>query len=180
MNLPNLLSIFRIVLIPVFSYVYLTAQEQPWFYIAALILLISGLTDLLDGLIARKFNLVTQLGKILDPLADKLTQAAACIVLGIRNPGFWLILALFIVKELLMLAAGVKLYRRDHRLDGARWFGKLYTVVFYVIMLMIVAFPNLESTWVFGLLLVMAGFMLFAFVMYIPVFLKLNRRDGPK
>lgn len=176
MNAPNLLSLLRIALIPVFAGVYLTAQAQPWFYIAALILLLSGITDLLDGLIARKCNMVTQLGKILDPLADKLTQAAACIVLGVRNPEFWVILALFLVKELLMLAAGLKLYRRDKSLDGSKWFGKLYTVVFYVIMLLVIAFPNLKTPLVFGLLVVMAVFMLFAFFMYIPVFLRLNRK----
>ncbi|WP_312644775.1 CDP-alcohol phosphatidyltransferase family protein [Hydrogenoanaerobacterium sp.] len=176
MNIPNMLSVFRIALIPVFGYVYLNANEQPWFYIAALILLISGITDFLDGVIARKFNMITQLGKILDPLADKLTQAAVCILLGVRYPEFWVILALFIIKELIMLAAGLKLYRRDKRLDGSKWFGKLYTVVFYVVMLMIIGFPNLKTQLVFGLLVVMAMFMLFAFLMYIPVFIKLNKK----
>lgn len=175
MNIPNMLSVFRIALIPVFGFVYLGAKEQPWFYIAALILLVSGITDLLDGLIARKFNMVTPLGKVLDPVADKLTQAATCIFLGVRNPEFWLILALFLVKELVMLLAGIKIYRRDKALDGSKWFGKLYTVVFYVIMLLIIAFPNLKTPLVFALLCIMAAFMLFAFIMYVPVFLRLNK-----
>ncbi|RPF47661.1 cardiolipin synthase [Hydrogenoanaerobacterium saccharovorans] len=176
MNIPNILSVFRIALIPIFGYVYLNAQEQPWFYVAALILLLSGITDFLDGVIARKFNMITQLGKILDPLADKLTQAAACIMLGIRNPEFWVILALFIIKEIIMLLAGLKIYRRDKELEGSKWFGKLYTVVFYIIMLMIIGFPNLKTQLVFSLLVIMAVFMLFAFFMYIPVFLKLNKK----
>lgn len=177
MNIPNMLSVFRIGLIPVFGFVYLNATNQTWFYAAALILLVSGVTDLLDGFIARKFNMITPLGKMLDPLADKLTQAAVCILLGVRNPEFWVILGLFIIKELVMLAAGVKLYRRDKALDGSKWFGKLYTVVFYVIMLLIIALPGLKKQLVFGLLCVMAIFMLFAFLMYVPVFLKLNRKD---
>lgn len=177
MNLPNLLSVFRIALIPVFGGVFLTAQGQPGYYIAALILLFSGITDLLDGMIARKFNLVTPLGKVLDPLADKLTQAATCIMLGIKYPELWLILGIFILKELIMLAAGVKLYRRYKELDGSKWFGKLYTVVFYVVMLLIVAFPNLKTPLVVGLLLIMAVFMLLAFILYIPVFLRLNKKE---
>lgn len=176
MNIPNLLSVFRIALIPVFGVVYLNAQGQPWFYVAALILLLSAVTDILDGVIARKCNMITPLGKVLDPLADKLTQAAVCVMLCLRVPEFWFVVAVILVKELLMLAAGLKVYHIYRELDGSRWFGKLYTVVFYVIMLLIIAFPNLKQQLAFGMLLIMVCFMLFAFFMYIPVFMKLTRK----
>ena len=177
MNWPNALSILRIAFLPMFGFLYYNAKNPLWYLLAALVLLLSGITDLLDGFLARKLGQVTQLGKLLDPLADKLTQATVCILLGIRMPEFRVLLALFILKEALMLAAGFKLYRKNKSLDGSRWFGKLYTVVFYVIMLLVVAFPGLKSALVFGLLIVMAAFMLFAFVMYLPVFFSLWRGE---
>ena len=78
MSIPNILSIFRIVLIPVFIVCYLMLpDEMGW--VPALVLVVSGATDVVDGYIARHFNMVTQLGKVLDPLADKLTLAAVVI-----------------------------------------------------------------------------------------------------
>ena len=73
-TIPNMLSIFRLVLIPVYIYIYLNATESYHYSIAAGILAISCLTDMIDGKIARKFNMISELGKVLDPLADKLTQ----------------------------------------------------------------------------------------------------------
>ena len=176
-KLPNILSIVRLLLIPVFVNVYLRAEEQPWFYISAGILLLSGLTDLLDGLIARRFHLITPLGKILDPLADKLTQATVCICLAVRIPQLWMILVIFIAKEVIMLLAGAGLYRRHRHIDGAKWFGKLYTVVFYLFMLIIVAVPSWSMTTLIWMLCVVGVFMLFAFVMYLPVFWRIVKRD---
>ena len=177
MNIPNMLSVFRIMLIPVFGVVYMQASEQPWFYVAALILLLSAVTDILDGIIARKYNMITPLGKVLDPFADKLTQAVVCILFSLRNPEFWFVVVLILAKELLMLAAGLKIYHIYKELNNSKWFGKLYTVVFYVIMLMIIAFPNLKTQLTMGLLIVMVFFMLFAFFMYIPVFIRLIKKS---
>ena len=81
MNVPNALSTMRIVLIPFFLYTYLTAQHESQYVAAAVILAVSGLTDTVDGWIARHFNMITQLGKILDPVADKLTLAAVVAAL---------------------------------------------------------------------------------------------------
>ena len=83
-SIPNILSYIRILLIPVFAYCYLTANTDGDYYFAAVILLFSGLTDMADGMIARKFGMITYLGKILDPLADKLTQATVAVCLAIR------------------------------------------------------------------------------------------------
>ena len=138
MNLPNLLSIFRIVLIPVFSYVYLTAQEQPWFYIAALILLVSGLTDLLDGLIARKFNLVTQLGKILDPLADKMLTTAA--FLGFLAAGRLDVWAVMIILTREFMVTSVRLVAaKDGTVIAASLAGKAKTVAQFASILYMLA-----------------------------------------
>ena len=86
MTIPNILSLFRIFLIPVFLIIYLTQDNQPYFIISALILLLSGITDVLDGYIARKFKMTSELGKVLDPFADKMTQIAilAALIKGAK------------------------------------------------------------------------------------------------
>lgn len=176
MGIPNILSVCRILLIPAFLWVYLTAGEQKGFLLAACILLVSGLTDLLDGWIARRFNMITALGRVLDPLADKLTQAAVCIALAIRYPQLTFLLVVFVIKELLMLIGGFKLLRKNRDITGSRWFGKLYTFVFYAVTLFVVGHQGLSERTVFWLLVITAGFMVFSFVMYVPVFLHLNRK----
>lgn len=176
-NLPNLLSVFRILLIPAFLYCYLTAKSQPVFYAASGILVLSGLTDVADGLIARKFGLVSRLGKILDPLADKFTQAAVCIAVAIKLPQLAFLLAIFVVKEFVMLIAGARLLRLHKTIQGSMWFGKLATGVFYVVMFCIVTFPSI-GTWASLLLvLIAAAFMVFAFCMYIPVYLQAFKQN---
>ena len=101
-SIPNILCYFRILLIPVFMISYINAKETRDYYFAAFIVLLSGLTDFADGFIARHFNMVTELGKAIDPVADKLSQAAIVISLMIRiEPMRWLFL-LFAVKELFM------------------------------------------------------------------------------
>lgn len=85
-SIPNVLGYIRILLIPLFVWRYLTAQSGADYYTAAGIVLLSGLTDLFDGLIARRFHMITELGKVLDPIADKLTQAAIvfCLMFRVR------------------------------------------------------------------------------------------------
>lgn len=176
MSIPNWLSILRMAMIPAFAAVYLTASEQPWFIVAAGILLASGLTDVADGIIARRFGMETRLGRILDPLADKLTQITVALCLWLRFPQLWLLFVVLLGKELLQLTAGLALLRINRDMAGAKWFGKLYTVVFYLATLVLVAFPQMGG-WLPGLLagLVILA-MLFALAMYIPVFLRLCRK----
>ena len=85
-TIPNLLCYFRILLVPAFLYVFLNAANREDYLFAAGIILIGGITDFLDGFIARKFNMITQLGKLIDPVADKLMQLAIIAVLAIRFP----------------------------------------------------------------------------------------------
>ena len=111
-SIPNLLSLLRILLIPVYIVLYLEAH----YYVAGGILAVSCLTDLLDGKIARHFDMVTTLGKILDPLADKLTQFALIVCLMVRYPILWTVLVLFVVKESFQMVAGVINFSRGHML----------------------------------------------------------------
>ena len=181
LNIPNMLSIFRIILIPVFLILYIGAKEQPYFIIAAAILLLSGLTDVLDGYIARRYKMVTQLGKIIDPLADKLTQLSVCVAVSLRYPWLTIFLGIVIIKELLMLIAGTRLMVKKVKITSSQWFGKAGTVIFYIAMLLIVALPNLPHALVYTLVIISAFFMIFAFVMYIPVFIRLIKSpEEPK
>lgn len=140
-TIPNWLCFIRIALIPVFTALFVKEQ-----YIAAFItMIVAALTDVFDGKIARKFNMVSNLGKILDPIADKLSQIAIVIILLVK---FWdgplkYILFLFIFKELLMIIGAGILMAKGMRPVAAEVWGKLATVVFYTFMITIIAIgPN--------------------------------------
>ena len=140
-TIPNWLCFIRIALIPVFTALFVKEQ-----YIAAFItMIVAALTDVFDGKIARKFNMVSNLGKILDPIADKLSQIAIVIILLVK---FWdgplkYILYLFIFKELLMVIGAGILMAKGMRPVAAEVWGKLATVVFYTFMITIIAIgPN--------------------------------------
>jgi cardiolipin synthase len=140
-TIPNWLCFIRIALIPVFTALFVKEQ-----YIAAFItMIVAALTDVFDGKIARKFNMVSNLGKILDPIADKLSQIAIVIILLVK---FWdgplkYILFLFIFKELLMIIGAGILMSKGMRPVAAEVWGKLATVVFYTFMITIIAIgPN--------------------------------------
>ncbi len=173
LNIPNTLSLIRILLIPLFLWKFLSANTQLDYTFSAAILAVSGFTDTVDGAIARKFNMITQLGKILDPLADKLTLASVITALWIKRPYLWWLCALLILKELLMLVGGLRLHTRKVTIEGSKWFGKLATVMFYIIMIVIVAVPVLEDHTIAGLLLFLLMFMLFAFLQYALLFRRL-------
>ena len=136
-TVPNWLCFLRIALIPVFSYLFIKEYYIPAF----IIMIIAALTDLFDGKIARKFNQVSNLGKMLDPIADKLSQMAIVIILIYKYWGTFLkyILIMFIVKELIMLGGGALLLAKGLRPSAADIWGKVSTTVFYVFMIAIIA-----------------------------------------
>lgn len=173
-SIPNILSYIRILLIPVFAYRYLTAKTIWDYYFAAIILLLSGLTDMADGMIARKFGMITYLGKILDPVADKLTQATVAVCLAIRVKWMPLLLCVFLIKELTTAFGGLKLMHDGVRLVGAKWFGKLSTAVFYVVMILIVGLPMMGETTRTVFIFISTLFLAFSFINYIPVFFRLK------
>ena len=128
MSIPNIISIVRIFLVPVFCVMYFT----PGMKIASLFVLIaSGLSDLVDGYIARKFNQITDLGKVLDPIADKLFHIStiACLCID-RVVGYWL-LVVVVAKELFMICGGVILYKKNHAVIASKWYGKLSSSLFF-------------------------------------------------
>lgn len=134
-TIPNILSVFRIVLAPVFAYFYFSDMQNHYVW-ATVILLVSGATDILDGVIARKFNLITTLGKILDPIADKLTQAFIIVCLFINHYNdkdsllVYVVILLF-AKEFTMLLGAIVLFKSGTRTSSSKWWGKLGTVLVY-------------------------------------------------
>jgi cardiolipin synthase len=149
---------------------------------AVFVLVLSGLTDMLDGMIARNLNQFTELGQMLDPLSDKLTQAAVVICFAIKDPMLMPLLAIFLVKEISMVTGGIYLIRRHKKPGGSQWYGKLATVVFYISFTAIVIYRinGNDSILVPVILLsITAAFMIYAFVRYIKIFFYILRSDDP-
>jgi len=180
-NIPNSLCYLRILLIPIFMYFFVTADQQNLsrYYISAIIILVSGITDMLDGFIARRFNMITELGKTLDPIADKLTQLAIAVAISIKFPAILVLVGIVFVKELVMGIFCLVLIRQKKKPDGAMWFGKISTWVYYVAMFTIVVIPKTPQNDVFVYLLAgTAGvFMLFAFILYLRFFKKIQKGE---
>ena len=180
-TIPNILGYFRILLIPCFVYKYMTATSLSDYYAAAILVGVSSITDMFDGLIARKYNMITELGKLLDPLADKLTQCALLICL-LRYKFMYYLLALFVVKESFMAIMGlVMLKHNGKKLNGAKWFGKVSTALVYVVMFILflkpIFFSQMQEQTVNLLILTCGVAMLATLVLYIPVFSKMYLED---
>lgn len=176
LSVPNIMGYFRILLIPVFMYFYFTAQELCDYYVVAVIVIVSSVTDLFDGVIARKFDMVTELGKFLDPVADKLTHFALVICLSSRYHLLYIVLVLMIIKEGFMGVMGlITIKRKGKKLDGAMWYGKLCTGTLFVTMALLLLFPELNLIIVNVLICICLCTMLFALAMYIPVFIHMNQ-----
>ncbi len=142
LTIPNLLSFFRISLIPVFAWSYCVKRDNT---LTAIFLLLSGATDIIDGFIARTFHMVSDLGKVLDPVADKLTQATMLICLMTRFPLMTIPLAVMAVKELYMAISGYIVIRKTGVVPCADWHGKVATVLLYGMMILHVFWPELPS-----------------------------------
>ena len=165
-TIPNILSYIRILMIPLYVYLYITANEQVEYYWAAGVLVLSALTDSLDGIIARETGQITDLGKVVDPLADKLTKVAVIGAMFFERPYILPLLILFIVKELFLLINNLVLYRYDIKMDGSMWFGKVATAVFYISMFLLVIFPTLDQSGSMPLIIITAAFQIIALIGY--------------
>jgi len=171
-TIPNLLSLFRLVLIPVYVAIYLNAHDSADYFLAAAILAVSCLTDMIDGKIARHFNMISTVGKILDPVADKATQFTLIICLSLKYPVLWYLVALFFVKESFQLIAGGIRLRKGRMLKGALLSGKICTTVLFLSLIIMVLLPGLDNKYVYGIAVVDTIVMLFAFGDYILAYFK--------
>ena len=165
-TIPNLLSLFRLVLIPVYIILYLNATDAADYILAAAILAVSCITDMIDGKIARHFNLISTVGKILDPVADKATQFSLIICLALKYPVLWYLVVLFVIKEGFMLIAGGLRLKKGKMLKGALMSGKVCTTVLFISLILMVLLPNLNNFTVNTIAVIDTLFMLFAFADY--------------
>lgn len=175
-TIPNLLSLFRLVLIPVYILIYLNAKDAADYYLAAGILAVSCLTDMIDGKVARHFNMISTVGKILDPLADKATQFTLIICLTIKYKVLWYLMILFIIKESFQLIAGGVNLRRGKMLKGALFSGKVCTTILFLSLIVLVMLPELKLNIVKIIAVVDVAFMLAAFVDYIIAYFFVESR----
>lgn len=166
-TIPNLLSLFRLLLIPVYVIIYLNAKDSSDYFLAGAILAVSCLTDLIDGKIARHFNMISNLGKLLDPIADKATQFTLILCLVMRYPVLWFLVGLFIVKEGFQLVAGGLSLKKGKVLNGALLTGKICTTVLFISLIIMVLVPTLSHTTVNYIVIVDSVFMLVALIDYI-------------
>ena len=178
-TIPNLLSFFRLILIPVYMVIYLRARDVRDYIIAGTILAVSCLTDMVDGKIARKFNMITTFGKFLDPLADKLTQFSLLLCLAVRYPVLWPVFVLFVLKELFQLFAGILTARHGYILKGALISGKVCTTVLFISLVSMVLFHNMDSSIVSIIAMVDGVFLMVAFADYFITYLGKKSRFQP-
>lgn len=169
-NIPNALSLLRLMLLPLFAVLYLRDQV----YLAGAILLFSGLTDMFDGMIARKCNQITEIGKLLDPIADKVTQIVVLVCLTATSPALLPLFIVCFIKELLQTIGGWILLSRNAVIRSSNWYGKVSTTIFYVAMLLVAVWKDMPRSAMLVIIIVVGVAMLFAFFMYMRVFLKLN------
>ena len=158
-TIPNLLSLLRIAMIPLLLWLYLEKEAYLW---TAAVVVLSGITDIVDGIIARKYGLISDLGKALDPVADKLTQIAMLYCLGTSFPEIQILLVILVVKEVVTGIMSLVSIRKTGKVEGAQWHGKVTTVLLYAMII------DRIIPWLFSIALTVAcaGMMVFSMVMY--------------
>ncbi len=131
-HIPNILTIFRIVCVPGLVFFIIFGNRGIQYWIAAFaILLITGFSDVADGYIARKYNAVSNFGKIMDPIADKLLQYSCLVCLYIYGVVPTIVLPVIFLKELALGIGAILLYKNLHLIKGASWCGKVYTMIYF-------------------------------------------------
>ena len=160
LTLPNLLSFFRLALIPVIVHCY----EQGHYVWAVAFLILSGITDVVDGWIARTFRLVSDFGKALDPIADKLTQAA--LLLCVMPMKLWWVVAVMAFKEISIGILTYQTRKRTGKIFSAGWYGKLCTVVIYFSLFLLMIWRTAPTWFLVSDVLLITGMILLSFIMY--------------
>jgi len=163
LTLPNVLSFARLAMIPVIVWCYCLIRSYSG---AAVLLILSGLTDLADGFIARHFHMISDLGKILDPIADKLTQAAVLFCLATDHVGMMALFVLLFVKEVCMAVLGLVTIKKTGKVNGAVWHGKVTTVLLYMTMTLHILWPQIPAVFSHATILICAAMMLVSFALY--------------
>lgn len=169
-SLPNLISYFRLFLVPVYLYLFLNAKSDSDYYIAAFVVLVSFFSDLIDGIIARRYNMITDFGKILDPIADKITQVALALSITFRYPSVQVLLIALIIKELILGLSGLYMLKRGLKMNGAHIHGKISTVILNATMFILLTFPTISTAVVNILVAVCIIAMATSLILYLRLY----------
>ena len=162
-TIPNLLSLLRLCMIPLIIWLYCTQKN---YALTAVVLVLSGLTDMVDGYIARRFNMVTDLGKALDPVADKLTQASVMFCLLSRFRMMLVPLLLLIFKEVCNGVISLVVIKKTGKVCGADWHGKVCTWLLYALMFVHIVWFDISREWSTALISICVIMMTFSFALY--------------
>lgn len=162
-TIPNLLSLIRLLMIPFIVWLYCILKAYFW---AGVLVIISGLTDVVDGFIARKFGQVSDIGKALDPIADKLTQGAVLLCLLSRFNLMLVPLVILLIKEVTTGALRLFIAKRTHLVHGANWHGKITTVLLYAVIVLHIFWVDIYPEISSASIVITSLMMIFSFVMY--------------
>lgn len=169
-TIPNILTTIRILLIPVVVMLFFRSRTRVDYIITGAVLTFSCITDMFDGLIARKFNMVTTLGQVLDPIADKGTQFSMLICLSSKWPFLWIILPFFIIKECFQIVCALVYFRRGKMLKGALLPGKICTTVIFISMVSIIVFPDIPPALVVCMSILCCILLVISFITYFKAY----------
>lgn len=172
LTIPNIISFFRLILIPIFVFTYFKESITDHYLWSIIIVITSGVSDILDGFIARKFNMVSDVGKVLDPIADKLTQAVVLLCLVINHISILPMFVVLFVKELITLFAAIYLLSNGTKPISSKWFGKLSTVAIFAAMFytLIVDYCSAPKLPLFILVIIAIVCMIISVVGYFKLF----------
>ncbi len=173
-TIPNILTLIRFGMIPIIIWLYMYKED---YFLSAIVIGLSGLTDVVDGFIARKFNMITNIGKIIDPIADKLTQATVIFCLSIRYSAMRALFIAHVIKEFAMGIMGI-ISLKHHEIIGAKWYGKLSTVVLFFITVIHIVFPVVNKNLSIILVTISITVMAMALIMYIRLYFKLLHKKS--
>ena len=171
-HIPNILSAVRIMLVPVFIYLFFAYYESR-IYVPLCVFLLAGITDVLDGYLARRNDWITNLGKLLDPLADKLMQCSVLVCFAAKKAALQWLACMFIAKELFMICGALIVLKKIKVTVKSHWYGKLTTAAFYLIAVLAFLLDIDEKTAI-ALFIPVLAFELFCMVMYIFDTLRIN------
>ena len=179
-NIPNILSVIRILLVFVFVYVLFALNSPLW---ALIVFLVAGATDVVDGFLARRFNWITNLGKILDPFADKLMQCTVLVCLCIKDIiPLWFVIPFFL-KEGTTLLIGLIVIKRRNVVVVSKWYGKAAVCLFYATVVVSVVFRSFFAANVLAQVLVFLPAVIFAiaaFFGYVKHYWSLKKEEVEK
>lgn len=170
-TIPNALTCFRLLLIPVFVHFFFTSPKS---FIPLFVLTLSALSDVLDGFVARRFGMISDFGKFLDPLADKLTQATLLLCLSLRYQSAGFLLGLLLIKELAMLGFALLTLEKTNGVHSARWHGKMNSSILEV-SLALMLLPEFPQHLLPSLITVCTASMFFSLLLYTIFFSRLLR-----